>query len=186
MPKDNQEAPKDLITAKEAAKMAGKSKATIRLWVRDNKLTGYRKDPKKKNSTLMISQEELRAYLSINGKLTSKEIGRPSELTASLTAKEQELQKIKEELQKREELIANLEKQLVKKDELTSILHNDLRSRDSQINSLNQQLSQTLHILANLQEEKSQLSSNYQRLTTYISLPWWKRMTSALLLEDKS
>ena len=47
MPKDNQEAPKDLITAKEAAKMAGKSKATIRLWVRDNKLTGYRKDPKK-------------------------------------------------------------------------------------------------------------------------------------------
>ena len=59
MPKDNLERPEDLISAKEAGTMAGKSLATIRSWVRKGKITGHRKDPKKKNSTLMISQEEL-------------------------------------------------------------------------------------------------------------------------------
>ena len=186
MPKDNGNRPEDLISAKEAGKMAGKSKATIRLWVRDNKLTGYRKDPKKKNSTLMVSQEELRASLAINGKLTSEDVGRPSELTASLLEKDNQIKGLEEKLKSVEEVVSSLQEELVRKNELTSRFEIQLDGRDSQIKSLNNQLEQTLQVLMNLQEEKSQLSSNYHQLTAYISLPWWKRMTSALLLEDKS
>ena len=186
MPKDNGKRPEDLISAKEAGKMAGKSKATIRLWVRENKLTGYRKDPEKKNSTLMVSQEELRAYLAINGKLTSDEVGRPSELTASLLEKDNQIKGLEEKLKSVEEIVKSLQKELVKKNELTSRLEIQLDSRDSQIKSFNNQLEQTLQLLMNLQEEKIQLSSNYHRLTAYVALPWWRKMTSSLLLEDKS
>jgi hypothetical protein len=55
--------PTDLITAAEAAEQASRSKSSIRSWVRQKKLTGYRKDPNRSNSLLMISQAELTSFL---------------------------------------------------------------------------------------------------------------------------
>ena len=56
------ERPDDLITAQQVAQMSGKSKNTIRAWVRQEKLTGYRQNPQKSNPALMISQTELMVW----------------------------------------------------------------------------------------------------------------------------
>ena len=94
------ERPEDLITAKEAGTMAGKSLATIRSWVRKGKITGHRKDPKKKNSTLMISQEELQAYLALNAQPNHPNVkGRPDTLSVSLTDKDKRIEELEKQLQ---------------------------------------------------------------------------------------
>ena len=49
------ERPEDLITAEDAAKMAGEEKDTIHGWVSKGTIAGYRKDPTNKFSTLMVS-----------------------------------------------------------------------------------------------------------------------------------
>ena len=86
MQKDNLERPEDLISAQEAGTMACKTLPTIRSWVRKGKITGHRKDPRKKNSTLMISQEELRTYLAVNAEPTHPNVkGRPDTLSVSLS-----------------------------------------------------------------------------------------------------
>ena len=86
--------PTDLITANEAAKQASRSKSSIRAWVRQKKLTGYRKDPDKSNSLLMISQAELTTFLigSVSPTDTSDNIGRPSKASASVQQLQEENQ----------------------------------------------------------------------------------------------
>ena len=91
------ERPDDLITAQQAAQMSGKSKNTIRAWVRQEKLTGYRQNPKKSNSALMISRAELMVFLATEATPTPTEsrIGRPEAESASiakLRLENQELQ----------------------------------------------------------------------------------------------
>ena len=79
--------PNDLITVKEASKMSAKSVSSIRSWVRQKKLTGHKKNPKNKNSALMVSESELRTFLALNGKITSPNIGRSPDFSASIAAR---------------------------------------------------------------------------------------------------
>jgi len=65
--------PEDLISAVEAADIVGRSKSSIRAWVRDKKLTGYRADPEKSNSTLMVSTLDLIEFCGDNGIVLLKE-----------------------------------------------------------------------------------------------------------------
>ena len=69
--------PDDLITAKEAANIAERTKTSVRGWVRKSLLTGYKKDPAKSNSALMISKSELLIFLAENNKHIKKG-GRPA------------------------------------------------------------------------------------------------------------
>ena len=89
MSKDNDNRPDDLISAKEAGVMSGKSKVTIRSWVRKGKLTRYQLDPDNKKSTLMISKQELLTYLAVNAKPNHpNNSGRPETQSVSLVEKE--------------------------------------------------------------------------------------------------
>ena len=100
MPKDVTIRPDDLITAKEAAKMAGKKKDTIRSWVRKNKITGYREDPNNSNSALMVSEAELRLYLGGGCNVTHpNNKGRPEIPSVSLELKDKEIELLKKELE---------------------------------------------------------------------------------------
>jgi hypothetical protein len=165
--------PDDLITAAEAATRAAKSKASIRNWVRIGKLTGYRKDPKISNSALMVSQAELLAYLAINGKITKPNTqGRKPELTASLDALHEEKKKLQEKLAT---MTAKLEHQKQLTDMKIAGLEKEQRQASEHIESLRstiEALSKSLEIA----------SKKEGQLLAYVTLPWWKRMTSSLLL----
>jgi len=76
--------PTDLISLKSAAAMSAKSVSTIRYWIRSKKITGYKEDVKNRNSPLLVSNDEIRTYLALNGKITSKELGRPSSSSVSI------------------------------------------------------------------------------------------------------
>lgn len=51
--------PDDLVSVKEAAKMVDRGVSTVRSWVRSEQLTGYREDPNRSNSRLMVSTQDL-------------------------------------------------------------------------------------------------------------------------------
>ena len=51
--------PDDLVSVKEAAQMVDRGVSTVRGWVRKQQLTGHREDPKRGNSRLMVSTQEL-------------------------------------------------------------------------------------------------------------------------------
>ena len=180
MPKDSGNRPEDLISAKEAGVMSGKSKVTIRSWVRKGKLTGYRLDPDNKMSTLMISKQELLTYLAVNAKPNHpNNSGRSEAQSVSLVEKEKEIHELKNQLEIEREKV----KQLVTVNDdiktLTDTLQRMLESRDNQVKELTSTLSTLL-------SEQVGLRQDNRRLTAYISLPWWKKMSSFLLLEDKS
>ena len=179
MPKDNLERPEDLITAQEAGTMAGKSLATIRSWVRKGKITGHRKDPKKKNSTLMISQEELQAYLAVNAQPNHPNVkGRPDTLSVSLTDKDKRIEELEKQLllekARNEALVNNIRDIRTFTDRLQSIID----SQSDELKSLRSSFESLLEL-----QDRSQADN--MRLTAYISLPWWKKIGSTLLLTDK-
>ena len=179
MPKDNSNRPDDLISAKEAGVMAGKSKVTIRSWVRKGKLTGYRLDPDNKTSTLMISKQELLTYLAVNVKPNHpNNNGRPETKSVSLIEKEKEIDELKKELELERERVKNLVSVNGDMKTLTDTLQRMLESRDQEVKELTGTVSTLLG-------EQIGLRQDNRQLTAYISLPWWKRMTSILLLEDK-
>ena len=64
------------------------------------------------NSSLLVSEEELRVYLGLNGKVTSQKVGREEDISVSLLAKDSEIAilKGKNESLEREntQLLANI------------------------------------------------------------------------------
>ena len=70
--------PNDLISIDTATAVSDKSKASIRYYLAKGKIKKYRKDPDKKNSPVLISKAEMKAYLAENGLPKSKSSkGRP-------------------------------------------------------------------------------------------------------------
>ena len=172
--------PDDLITAAEAATRAAKSKSSIRNWVRIGKLTGYRKDPTISNSPLMISQNELRAYLAINGKITKPNTqGRKPDISVSLELLRLEQQKAQKELATKQAELDQA-RQLIRMQ--TDHMERMQKSTDEQILHLRSLLeSQSKHLdLSRQSVERAE--QNKRQLYAYLTLPWWKRMTSSLLL----
>ena len=186
MPKDNLERPEDLISAQEAATMAGKKKDTVRGWVRNGKLTGYRKDPTKKNSTLMISKHELQVYLGTKAQVTHpNNVGRPPIPSVSLVEKEKDIEKLQKELEEQKSKCEELQNELVQIKTFTERLQIQLESRGKEVLTLSETLKSVMELQAGLTDDNRQLQTDNMRLTTYISLPWWKKIGSTLLLTDK-
>ena len=176
------ERPNDLITAQHAAQMSGKSKNTIRAWVRQEKLTGYRQNPQKSNSALMISQAELMVFLATEATPTPTEsrVGRPETESASiakLRLENQELQaKVTALTQEKEFLRQMLDHQK----ELINELQNSrsMLTEQSKLSRLD---------LEREVDKTERLQMRIERLTTYFALPFWKRWNSSILeLENKS
>ena len=187
MPKDQLERPEDLISAEEAGKMAGKKKDTVRGWVRNGKLTGYRLDPSKKNSTLMVSKYELQVYLGTEAQVTHpNNTGRPPISSVSLVEKEKEIENLKKELEEQKSKCGVLQREIVEFKTFTDRLQMQLESRGKEVLSLSETLKSVMELQTGLRDDNRQLQADNRQLTAYISLPWWKKMTSILLLEDNN
>ena len=187
MPKDVTVRPDDLITAKEAAKMAGKKKDTIRSWVRKSKITGYREDPNNSNSALMVSEAELRLYLGGGCNVTHpNNKGRPEIPSVSLELKDKEIELLKKELELSSLRCKAVEDRFLDLQGFNTSLQNTLNLREQDIVAQNNRMDVMELQHSELQQKYNQLQVRCQQLMTYLALPWWKRMTSALLLEDKN
>jgi hypothetical protein len=181
-----QENSQNLITLTEASTMAGKSVSTIRNWIRKGKITGHKEDPGNKNSALFVDQGELRVFLGLNGKVTSPNVGRGEDLSVSLKAKDDKIQQLILEKQVLELAVKNGQQLAVKNDELVASLQNNIKDRENQITSLNNQVEQVLSLLASCQASVAKLTAENKQLMTYLTLPFWKRITTSLMLEDKN
>ena len=174
--------PEDLITAQQAAQMSGKSKNTIRAWVRQEKLTGYRQNPKKSNSALMISKGELMIFLATDATPTPSDskVGRPeleSASVAKLRLENQELQAKVNALEQEKEFLRQM---LDHQKELIKELQNgrNLLMEQNKLSRLD---------LEREIDKTERLQMRVERLTTYFALPFWKRWNSAVLeLENKN
>lgn len=167
--------PDDLITAQEAAIMADRSKSTVRSWVRQGHLTGYRKDPKRKNSALLVSRSEVSAYLSVNGKIDPPRKQTDSELTASM----ERLRLHVAELEKERELNQELKKLWEAKCETMQATIQAERSRAG----AEKERAESEKLRANRAEDKIvYLEKRIEQLMVYATLPWWKRWNASVPL----
>jgi len=66
--------PPDLVDVKEAGRLVDRSVSTIRAWVRKGELEGYRQDPRRRNSRLLVSR---RSLLALAGLTKEPEPARP-------------------------------------------------------------------------------------------------------------
>jgi hypothetical protein len=66
--------PADLVNVQEAGRLVDRSVSTIRAWVRKGELEGFRQDPRRKNSRLMVSR---RSLLALAGLTKEPEPARP-------------------------------------------------------------------------------------------------------------
>ena len=186
MPKDKLERPEDLITTEKAAKMAGEKKDTIHGWVRNGTLTGYRKDPTNKFSTLMVSCNELQLYLGTKAQVAHpNNTGRPLAPSVSLVDKDKEIEQLKKGLEAYQAKCDSLQDELVQVRTFTDRLQIQLESRDIKVSGLQDFLKSVMELQSDLRDDNRQLQADNRRLTSYVSLPWWKKIGSTLLLTDK-
>jgi len=166
--------PDDLISAKEAGMHAGKKKDTIRSWVRKGKITGYRLTPNKPTSTLMISTAELQAFLGKEATLTHpNNTGRPPLPTASLAAKDNEIETLKKELTIEQERLKSSQLRLQDFQAFHNTLKNNLRQRDTELFSVRSQLECVTKSQKELLDKYHKSQDDYIKLSVYLSLPWW-------------
>jgi len=167
--------PDDLITIATGAKLADRGKSTVRLWVRKGLISGYKKNPKNKNSTLLVSQAEIMAHLAVNGKINPPRPKSIDEISVSaeqwLTEKELLLEKISS-LEREKELMNQLLIQAQENTKTHELMNRQLISaRELAESELNRQIK-----AFELAEEKNmRLSKRMDELTVYMSMPWWKR-----------
>jgi septal ring factor EnvC (AmiA/AmiB activator) len=166
--------PDDLISAKEAGILAGKKKDTIRSWVRKGKLTGYRLTPNKPTSTLMVSTVELRVFLGTKATVTHpNNTGRPPLPTASLAAKDKEIENLKKELTIEQERRTSTQLRLQDFQTFHNTLKNSLRQRETELFSVRNQLKCAARSQNELLDKYHKSQDDYIKLSAYLSLPWW-------------
>lgn len=193
------EQPTDLITADEAAVMAERTKASIRGWVRKGLLKGFRQDPKKPNSALMISKEKLLLFLAQNNK--QNKTGRPL-----ATAKKELEQPAKDTTETTEQIAFHMEKQnlqaqitnlMAEKDLLREIIaqQNQTIEQAKRIEQhlidarkqIERELEYQRTAVAMANEKMAMLENKNQQLLVYLTLPWWRRIGNpAPMLTQKS
>ena len=165
--------PDDLITAREAATYSDKGLSTIRNWVRKGLLTGYRLNPVKSNSALLISTHELRCHLAQKAQPTHENNkGRPSEVSTDKSGKLEELQT----------KVAHLETQL-------AMAHQMIAHQEKLIGKFEKDEQASRQTLKDMQARQNDMSKTLEnaharteQLLTYQALPWWQKMKSRQLL----
>ena len=173
--------PSDLITANDAAVLCGKSKSTIRNWVRQGILNGYKLDQMKQNSALLISLKELNQVTGM-GRLQNKKstvtIEKDSVVPSSV-AMDELTDKIHDLWEKNVQLEAKV-------DSLQSenaILHDMLKQAERMEEQLikareltERELERQVFKLNEVNQRANKLEKKMAQLTLYMSLPWWKRL----------
>ena len=164
--------PDDLITAQKAAVISGKSLSSVRAWVRQKKLTGYRQDPSKSNSALMVSLSELKVYLAGSTfnpiRQTGKKGGRPEQVTASLGKLNDEVQDLKSRLSISESKVETQQSLMKQQEEMIRELK---EMREWLRTSLDEE-----------KEKNKALQAQVIQVTAYLALPWWKKWNSNIPL----
>jgi hypothetical protein len=168
--------PKDLVTLDVASILFEKSKSSLRYYLKNGKVTKYKLHPDKKNSPVMVSKEELKTYLAVNGLPKSKSSkGRPKSKVLSREVIKQERDTALNE-------IIMLKAQIKMKDDLIKMAQqhtDDIKSAnltlDNQLKSLRTDLSYQV-------ERNEKLENKVNQLTYYLSLPWYKRFGKSLPL----
>lgn len=60
--------PDDLLPVADAAELVQRSVSSVRAWVRAGDVTGYRENPSRSNSRLLVSKHALLTYAGVSGK----------------------------------------------------------------------------------------------------------------------
>ena len=168
--------PDDLITAEEAAVVSDRSKSSIRTWVRVGKLTGYKADPTKSNSALMVSKCELIAFLATNKSPDKpKQAGRQPDISVSIEKIEKEKIELEMQLKIAQEKIEMLERFICQSEQLSSIQKDALAASEQRNKDI--KLDNDL-----LKEEVARSRLRLEQVSFYLSLPWWKKWNSGLPL----
>jgi len=168
--------PKDLVTLDVASVLFDKSKSSLRYYLKNGKVIKYKLNPDKKNSPVLISKSQLKAYLAENGLPKSKSSkGRPKSKVLSREVIKQERDEARNE-------VIMLKAQLAMKDEIIKMAQqhtNDIKSSnlllDNQLKSLRVDLSYQV-------EKNEKLENKINQLTYHLSLPWYKRFGKSLPL----
>jgi Helix-turn-helix domain len=157
------ERPEDLVTVEEAARMVGRSKSTVRAWVRTGELVGHREDPvHPENSRLLVSAAEARHRAEIVAGLPpamlarNAEPPRPDPEAAALRAEVERLRAgVVEALQGRVDALEGRIADLVRAVETERLRGEEWRARA--------------------------LGAEAEReaLRTEKGLPWWRRLLGA-------
>ena len=172
--------PSDLITANDAAVLCGKSKSTIRNWVRQGILNGYKLDELKKNSALLISLKELNQVTSIDRVPSKKNPSSTTEhsLVPSSLAMDELTNKIHDLWEKNVQLEAKVETLQGE----NSLLHEMLKQAERMEAQLikareftERELDRQVMKLKEVNQRANKLEKKMAQLTLYMSLPWWKR-----------
>lgn len=170
--------PNDLITIGDASILADRGKSTIRLWVRKGLISGLKKNPKNKNSALLVSKSEIMAHLAVNGKVNPPRPKSTEEITVSaqqwINEKEILISKI-EGLESERKLMNQLLDQAQENTKMLQIMTEQLISaRELAESELQRQIKAT-----NVVENNNiRLSRRIEDLMVYLSMPWWRRWST--------
>ena len=136
--------------------------------MRQKKLTGYRADPNKSNSLLMISQAELTTFLigSVSPAVTPDKVGRPP--LASVAKLTSERDTLLEHLQKANREIDILNKMI----EQQSLLIEEFRESREMLTEQGKFLQLDLQ---RREERAERLQQKVDQMAFYFALPFWRR-----------
>ena len=172
--------PNDLITAPEAGTIAERSKSSIRAWVRDGKLSGYRSDPSRKNSALMVSKSELLIFLAQNKKPgKSKQTGRKTDKSVSTVRLSENAVRLQQEVEMAKKEVEMLGHVIRAKDDLLDMLKDQIKRLEAYNSDVKVELDR-------VKTEHDRILAHHRQTLVYLSLPWWKRWNASTpMLTDK-
>mgnify|MGYP003113941043 CR=1 FL=1 len=176
--------PKEYLSVKECASYSGKSLSTIRKWIREGKLTTKKK--KHRNSKVLVLRESLTVLLhpEVEPTVEGSGVATPND--------DIEVVRLRQQI---ELLQATIDQLRLKSESDNQVISNQQQlistqvtiaeSRENENKRLHDELLLIKTAYQSLIETNNHLTTRINNLTTYLALPWWKKMGSTLLLEQK-
>lgn len=169
------ERPNDLITITEASVLADRGKSTIRLWVRKHLISGYKQNPSNKNSTLLVSKNEIMAHLAVNGKINPPRPKPIDEITVSAQQWQVEKSKLINQikgLERERELMAQLLEQSQENINIQKRMAEEIIDAKKKVEA---ELQRQIKTTEMLELNNVRLSRRIEDLMSYLSMPWWRK-----------
>jgi len=173
------------LSIKECASASGKSASTIRNWIKQGKVKT--KSKKHKNSKVMVERDSLMALLHTSAQptISGSGVSKDNRL-ANVDALKQKIRDLEESLRLLE-LVSKSDKQMITNyQHLISSQKELIEARENENARIHKEFMVVKSDYQLLLESNNQLTTRLSHLNTYLSLPWWKKLSSSLLLEDKS
>lgn len=184
----------EYLSVKEAAAHSGKSVSTVRKWIREGKVETKPKE--KANSKIFIKRSSLMGFLMTEAEPTIEGSGQSVESIEKdflQSVDLEEMIQMKVKLQMFESKIEVLESRIEADKHLLSSyqqLLSEAKEEKTAVRNENERIHNELLLIRSayqdLEEVNRQLITRNNQLMTYISLPWYKKIGSTLLLTDKS